>query len=320
MLRPHTYTQPKPLIPVAGKPILGHIVEAMHRAGIEEFVFVIGYLGEKIRDYVTREFAGRFRVHFVVQEPRLGLAHAIGLCAEHIVGGEPVAITLGDTIIDADYRDLLAQAGSIVCTMEVDTPEKFGIAEIDEQGYIRSLVEKPSIPRSNLALVGFYKIEETQLLFTAIRELMADPAQSSREYYLTDALMRMVTHGAKIRAVKVRNWYDCGVKQALLDTNRILLSQMKPTVPADRFVNSVIIPPVFIPDSCDIRHAIIGPYVALGENTQITSAIVQNSIIGSYARIEHVMLHDAVVGNDSTLRGRWQSMNIGDNTEIDFNQ
>jgi len=320
MLRPHTYTQPKPLIPVAGKPILGHIVEALHHAGVQSFVFVIGYLGDKIRDYVEREFGGRFQVHFVVQEPRLGLAHAISLCRAHVADGEPVAITLGDTILDADYRELLAQPGSLVCAMEVDTPEKFGIVEADEQGYVRSLVEKPGIPRSNLALVGFYKIDDTQRLFESIGALMASGRQTKGEYHLTDALMGMVQQGARIRVVKVRNWYDCGVKQALLDTNRILLTQMKPKVDGDRFVNSVIIPPVFIPASCDIRHAIVGPYVALGEHTQITSSIVQNSIVGSYARIEHLMLHDAVVGNDTTLRGRWQSINIGDNTEIDFNQ
>lgn len=319
MLRPHTHTQPKALIPVAGKPILGHIVEMLHQAGIQDFVFVVGYLGEKIKQYVEDTFQGQFQYQFVVQEPRRGLAHAISLTKDLFEPGEPCLIALGDTIADVDIQQLIDSQENIVCLQEVDDPANFGIVLLDEQQYVRALVEKPRFPKSNLALVGLYKMADTMPLFAAIDYLIEHKVMTNNEFTLTDALQRMVEQGVRIRTAKVRAWFDCGEKDALLSTNRILLNRVSqaPCAPCTR---SVIIPPVWIPDSCVIEDSIVGPYVALGEHATVRGSIVQNSILGTYSRLESVVMHNSIVGNDTTLRGRWQSINIGDNTEIDFNQ
>lgn len=323
MLRPHTHTQPKALIPVAGRPILSHIIEALLEADVQEFVFVIGYLGEKIRAYVEDTYSGdkRLTYHFAHQEKRLGLAHAIWMGREAFTSDDDhLVIALGDTILDANISEILHREGSLVCVHEVETPSQFGIAAIDASGVVQSLVEKPAIPKSNLALVGLYKIEPARALFKAIEELMQTPAQNG-EYHLADALMALVKQGVEIQTVRVKSWYDCGEKPTVLETNRLLLNRL--TNPPDpqkaKLENSVIIPPVYIPPTASITDSIIGPYVALGPNAHIEGSIVQNSILGEYSRLKNIILKDSLVGNDTTLVGRWQAINLGDNTEIDFN-
>jgi glucose-1-phosphate thymidylyltransferase len=319
-LRPHTHTQPKALIPVAGKPILGHIIDTLRQAGVPEFVFVIGHLREKIQDYIRTHYSD-LRHHFVVQEPRLGLAHAIYQCAPLFTDpAEDVVIALGDTIVDADIHDLVHRPGSRVCVQEVDRPGQFGIVAVDAADRILSLVEKPSIPKSNLAMVGFYKVTPVGQLMQAIHHLLDNQLQTNGEYQLTDALMHLVRGGAEIKIERVKNWYDCGEKDSLLETNRILLNRHRPHVDAARYPGSVIIPPVFAAESAIIENAIVGPFVALGDHAIVRNSIVENAILGDYSRLQGIMVRNSVVGNDTTLRGRWQSINIGDNTEIDFNQ
>ena len=319
LLRPYTHTQPKALIPVAGKPILGHIIDVLHQAGVTEFVFVIGYLREKIQAYVSASYA-HIPHQFVVQEPRLGLAHAIGLCRPHFAqGNEEVIIALGDTIIDADLHALVHHTGSVVCVQEVDVPGQFGVVAVDGADRITSLIEKPSIPKSNLALVGFYKLTPSAQLFDAIAYLQQHNLQTNNEFQLTDALMQMVRQGAEIKIARVKNWYDCGVKDSVLETNRILLNRNPPALDASQHPGSVFIPPVYIPEHCLIVNSIVGPYVAIAEHAVVRNSLVENSIVGEYARLDTIILKNSIVGNDTTLRGRFQSINIGDNTELDFN-
>lgn len=315
-LRPHTHTQPKPLIPVAGKPILGHIVENLLAAGLDDFIFVVGHLGEKIRAYIESHYAGRFKFQFVQQEPRLGIAHSIWLC-KPLIEGEEILISLGDTIIDADLRHILREPGSIVCGQEVEDPRKFGVAVLDDRGLIRSLIEKPSIPKSNIAMVGLYKIAETDALLTAIDHLMRNHITTHGEYQLTDALQHMVQNGIDIRTWPVNNWFDCGRKDMLLATNRTLLARMQPPTP--NIPGSVIIPPVYIAEGCHIEGSIIGPYVAVAEHSRIKGSILQDTILGAYTTLDSIILKHSVIGNDTSLTGRWHSLNIGDNAEIDFN-
>lgn len=324
LLRPHTHTQPKPLIPVAGKPILGHIVESLRGAGLEQFVFVIGHLGEKIREYVTQEFTGKIQFEFVHQEPRLGLGHAVHLCQPVLKkpggGYDPLVIALGDTILDLDLPAFLQHEGSVVAVQEVDNPKAFGIVVTDERGMVTSMVEKPNIPKSNLALVGLYKIVETEMLMDALqRQIGSAPRSQGEQYHLTDALQSLVAAGVRLHADRVRSWYDCGEKQTLLATNRLMLNRLSPADPATRFPGSIIRPPVYVAEGATIENSIVGPYVALGEHAVVEDSILENSIIGSYARLNYVVLRGSIVGNDASLIGRWQSINIGDNTELDFN-
>lgn len=315
-MRPHTHTQPKPLIPVAGEPILGHIIKNLHRAGVEDFVFIIGYLGDKIKSYVETHFKGVIRYEFVVQEPRLGLAHALSLCRGVLIQQSKFIISLGDIIVDADFRDIIFFDGNLVTLNPVSNPCDYGIAVVDENNHVTHLTEKPKIPKSNLALVGIYKIKDVQGFFEGIDEVMQGAHQS--EYHLTDVLSRMLHKGKIIYGYKVNNWYDCGKKEALLQSNRLLMKNLTSfTCPTQ--VNSVIIPPVSIHETATIEDSIVGPYVAIGENAIIKKSIVEDAIIGSFATLDRIVLKNSIVGNDSSLRGRSQSVNIGDSTEINFN-
>ncbi len=320
-LRPHTHTNPKPLIPVAGKPILGHIMDSLEGVGVTEFVFVVGYMGEKIKQFVV-EYANThaFKYDFVVQEPRQGIGQAIYLCREAIALDQPVVIALGDTIVDTDMQAVVNDEANVLCVSKVDNPWQFGVAVLEgDTRRIISLIEKPSIPKSNLALVGLYKISDTRLLFESLAHIIDNDIRTRGEFQLTDALMRMIENGAELHIHSVDKWHDCGKKDVLLETNRTLLDRMD-LPPVQPYPDTIIHPPVYIPDSCEISHSIIGPYVAMGENAVARHTIVTNSILGAYSRLESIILEDSVVGNDTALKGRSHSINIGENTEIDFSR
>ncbi len=316
-LRPHTYTQPKALIPLAGKTILSIIIDQLAEAGINEFVLVVGYLGDKIQDYVDLKYP-HLHFHFVHQNERQGLGHAIYLTKDHINGDE-MLIVLGDTICEYDAKELLQQPGSMLGVKKVDDPRNFGVAEIDEDGKIVRVVEKPQIPKSNMALVGLYKIKETGFLFSCLENNLREGIKSYDEYSLTDALECMIKHAADFLSFKVQNWFDCGRKETLLESNATLLKKFGGTISEDHsFENTIIIPPVSIAPGCDIRNSIIGPNVAIGEKTLVDYSIVRDSIIGSFSKMYDVVLHNSLIGSDTEIKGETRTLNIGDNTEIDL--
>jgi glucose-1-phosphate thymidylyltransferase len=316
-LRPHTYTQPKALIPLAGKTILSIIIDQLEEAGIREFVFVIGYLGEKIQNYVQQKYP-HLTCHFVQQNSREGTGHAI-LLTKQVVQNDEILIVLGDTICEGNFHELINSPISLLGLKKVDDPRHFGVAELNEDGEIVRVVEKPQIPKSNQALVGVYKINETQQLFDCLETNMLEHRKSHDEFQLTDALQCMIEHGVQFKPFKVSNWFDCGRKETLLETNAILLSKSKQaTHPGIPYENSIIIPPVSIGEGCTIKHSIIGPNVAIGDNTVVNYSIVKDSIIGSFSNLYEVVLKSSLIGSDANIRGLSQSLNIGDNTEIDL--
>lgn len=316
-LRPHTYTQPKALIPLAGQTILSINIDQLHEGGINEFIFIVGYLGEKIQDYVNQKYP-HLTCHFIFQNNRRGTAHAVSL-AQKIVGDDEVFITLGDTICEYNIKEVLASEYSMLGVKKVDNPRDFGVAEIDENGFISRMVEKPAIPKSNMALVGLYKIKESAALFHCLFKIINDNITSYDEFNLTDALECMITSGCKMKAFKVDNWFDCGRKESLLQSNTILLQKFGGAISEkNNFENTIFIPPVSVAKGCDIRNSIIGPHVAIGENTILHSSIVKTSIIGSYSKLYYVVLDNSLIGNDTEIIGETRSLNIGDNTEIDL--
>lgn len=316
-LRPHTYTQPKALIPLAGKTILSINVDQLHEAGINEFVFIVGYLGEKIQDYIKAKYP-HLTCHFIYQNERKGTAHAIHL-AQELIQDDEVFIALGDTICEYNIKEMLASQWSMLGVKKVDDPRNFGVAEINEEGFINKVIEKPSILRSNMALVGLYKIRETSLLFTCLNKILNNNIKSHDEFNLTDALECMIQGGAQFKPYKVENWFDCGRKESLLQSNSILLQKFGGTISeSNTFENTIFIPPVSIAEGCDIKNCIIGPHVAVGENTILHSSIIKASIIGSFSKLYDVMLDDSLIGNDTEIKGETRSLNIGDNTEIDL--
>ena len=319
-LRPHTYTQPKPLMPVAGKPIISFIIDKLAEAGLTDFVFVIGYLGDKVRDYIEQRYP-ELKTEFVYQEHREGSGHAVWMAREAIVGGDPVFIAFGDTIFDADLKQMLDCPNTCIGVKKVNDPREFGVAEFDEHGMVSRMIEKPRIPKTNMAMVGLYKIKEVDALLKAIEHLIKTEQRTKGEIQLTDALQVMLEEGIPFQTIPINNWFDCGRKEVLLETNAMLLRQRGYATDAYRlpeFENTIIIHPVAIGEKCQITNSIIGPHVTIGNNVTINSSIIKDSIIGNYAALDDIVLQHSVVGSDATLKGMNLSLNIGDNTEIDF--
>lgn len=318
-LRPLTYTQPKALIPIAGKTILSVIVDQLLDAGVTEFVFVIGYLGEKIQRYIAKTYPD-LSYTLVTQSDRRGTGHAIWLTRD-AVGDDEVLIVLGDTICDYNVQEILSKESSQIGVRKVDDPRSFGVAELDENDHVLKVVEKPLIPKSNMAMVGIYYIKQSNSLFAALDKHLYNRADEDGEYHLTNALQQMIENGVPFDAFRVNNWFDCGKKETLLSTNATLLKQMNEGKETDILHlenGTVIIPPVSIAEGCKLYNSIIGPNVTIGEHTTVNASIIRDSIIGSYAQLEEVVLHSSIIGSDAFVRGMSQSLNIGDNTEIDL--
>jgi glucose-1-phosphate thymidylyltransferase len=317
-LRPHTHTQPKSLIPVAGKPILAHIVDELIHQGITDLIFIIGYMGDKIEKYVTSHYP-KVNSQFVIQTSGKGTAHALWLTKEMVKPEEEMLIVFGDTIFKANLKEILASEYTTLGVKKVEDPRDFGVAELNEEGFIVKLVEKPRIPKSNLALVGVYKIKRAGYLFDAIQYVLENNIKTLDEYNLTDVLMHMIKTGERMNTFKVENWFDCGKKDILLETNAILLKEggfKKPD--AKQYVNTIIIPPVFIGKDSLVSNSIIGPFVSIGEKAIVDYAIIKNSIIGPYSQLEYANLQNSIIGNDASLKGSPLSLNLGDSTEINL--
>jgi glucose-1-phosphate thymidylyltransferase len=316
-LRPHSYTQPKALIPLAGKTVLSIIIDQLREADIREFIFIVGYLGDKIRDYVEAKYPD-IQAHYVQQIDRQGIGHAVNL-ARAIVNNDEVFVVLGDTICEYDVKEVARSPESMLGVRKVDDPREFGVAEMDDDGYIDHVVEKPQIPKSNMALVGIYKIKETEMLFQCLENNFLQGLRTHGEYSLTDALDCMLQKGARFKPFKVDSWFDCGRKETLLESNSTLLKKFAQENKKEyNFENTVIIPPVSIADGCDIKNSIIGPNVSIGESTNIKYSIIRNSIIGSFSDLYDIVLEASIIGSDTDLQGETRRLNIGDNTSIDL--
>lgn len=316
-LRPHTYTQPKALIPLAGKTVLSIIVDQLKDAGINEFIFIVGYLGEKIQDYV-KELYPDITAHFVYQNDRQGIGHAVRL-TRSIVENDDIIIVLGDTICDYDVQAVISSSDSMIGVKKVDDPRNFGVAEIDCDSAITHVVEKPQIPKSNMALVGIYKIKMPDLLFQCLEANMKQGIKTHGEYSITDALDCMIKQGAEFKAFKVDSWFDCGRRDTLLESNATLLKKFGARAePSPEYENTVFIQPVSVGKSCNIKNSIIGPNVTIGDDTNVDSSIIKNSIIGAYSNLYDIVLDFSLIGSDTSIRGETRTLNIGDNTDIDL--
>ncbi len=319
-LRPHTHTQPKSLVPVADNTILGHIIERLLDAGVRDFVFIIGYMGEKIENYVRQKYP-KMNSEFVVQEPREGLGHALWVARDTYRNESSILIMLGDAIVDVDFEAVIKAPHSVLGVKKVSKPSLFGVTEVGSDEFITKLVEKPMIPKSNFALVGLYKIMQPEKLVESLEYIMEADIRTQNEYHLTDALMHMIRNGERMATWSVDNWFDCGRKETLLEANATLLSRPEfRKKDYSQFPNTIIIPPVSIGENCQVANSIIGPYVAIGDNTIVTSSILSNSIIGSFSELQYAVMRDSIIGSDASFKGLRHSLNIGDSTEINFGQ
>lgn len=318
MLRPHTYTQPKALIPVAGKPILSFIIDRLLEQGLNDFIFVVGYLGDKIKSYIQESYPN-IKAEFPLQAKRDGLGHAIWSAKDLVADGEEILIYLGDTIIEADLKEVVNSEYSSVGLKKVDDPTEFGVAAVNEAGFLSSAIEKPRFPKSNLALVGVYKIKESKALFDLLEKQIYNKERKPGEIQLTDAIMGLIEMGVLIKPFNVHNWYDCGKADVLLETNATLLKKWGGyDISKSTFPNTILIEPVSIAEGVNISNSIIGPNVTIGENADLKNVILKNSIVGAFSRLRSIALHDSIIGSDCIIRGMSQNLNIGDDTEIDL--
>lgn len=310
-LRPHTYTLPKVLLNVAGKPILGHILDTLQAQNINEATIIVGYMADLIQEYVTKNYS--MDVTFVTQPTPLGLGHSIW-CARETFGSEPIFIILGDTIFDVDLTLALGSSFNTLGVKEVEDPRRFGVVEL-EKGFIKHLVEKPEVPTSHLAIVGLYHIVNSGLLKECLTTMIDNDIRTRNEYQLTDALQMMIDRGEKFTTFPVDGWYDCGKPETMLDTNRYLLEAS--SAPAAR-EGCVIIPPSFISPTATIERSVIGPYATVADNAVVKDSHIRNSIVSSGGVVTGSLLEDSIIGNNAAVRGNFKRLNVGDSSEIHY--
>jgi len=310
-LRPHTYSVPKVLLNVAGKPIIGHILDKIIDAGFDEATIVIGYLGEMVKDYVLANY--KIKVDFIEQEERLGLGHAIYI-SRHTFSRDPILIILGDTVFDVDLKKMVTSGHSELGVKHVEDPRRFGVAEMDGE-FITHLVEKPDNPKSHLAIVGLYYIKQPQIMVDCLKEMIKSNVRTKGEYQLTDALQMMLDRGEKMRAFTIDGWYDCGKPETLLSTNQHLLSVQSAPTPRPEVV---VIPPAFIAPDAKVSKAVVGPNATIAAGATVENAIIRNSIVSEGATVENALLEDSIVGSNAVIRGSYKRINIGDSSELEF--
>ncbi|MFH1145253.1 MAG: sugar phosphate nucleotidyltransferase [Candidatus Eisenbacteria bacterium] len=310
-LRPQTNTIPKALLNVAGKPILAHILDALLGHGIERVVVVVGYHGDRVREYLADRY--RSGVEVVEQEERLGLGHAVHTTSAAVRSG-PVLIVLGDTIVEPEWGDFLGGEQAVIGVKEVDDPRRFGVVQIEGERVVR-LIEKPADPPSRLAIVGIYYVPESADLFAALGRLLEGDRRTKGEFQLTDALQEMLDQGLPMRVSQVGGWFDCGKRETLLATNRHLLSRMPQPAPLPRVT---LLPPVYVAPTARIERAVIGPNVSVADGVVIRNAVVRDSIINEGAEVAEILLEDSVVGENAVIRAAFERISVGDSCEVDL--
>jgi glucose-1-phosphate thymidylyltransferase len=309
-LRPLTHTVPKPLVRVANRPVLDHVLEGLVDAGVDEIIGVTGYLGEEIEAHMERAWPD-LPVRYVEQERQIGTADAVGVAREHVDG--PVLVLFVDTLFDADLEVIWErpEADGIIWAYEVEDPSEFGVIMTDDDGYMERIVEKPREPVSNLANIGVQFIRDHELLFEGIEHVMADDPHLG-EYFLTDALQYMVDRGARIYTAPVRGWWDCGKPETLLDTNRVLLERGRATGAEGREL--VVNHPVCVADDVRLDNSELGPNVSVGEGSVVRDSRLADCIVGRDVRIEGCDLRDSLVGAHARVRGIEGRVLLGDHS------
>ena len=310
-LRPHTYTLPKVLLHVAGKPMLAHLLDDLIALGFQELVLITGYLGDRVQDFVRRAYP-TLRVHFVEQPDRLGLGHAVSL-ARPFAGDRPVLVVLGDTIFEADLRPVLASTTHTIGVKPVEDPRRFGIVETNGAGRVTVMVEKPERPASNLAITGIYFFTHGEPLFRALEEIQRRDIRTKGEFQLTDAMQMMLEHGEVFTTFPVEGWFDCGRTETLLETNRVLLTKHggQPAI-----AGSVVHGPVVVAPNTQIENCILGPNVSVAAGARLRNAGIRDSIINEDAVVEDILVEGSVIGEGAVVRGNWMVLNVGSSSEV----
>ncbi len=313
-LRPHTWSKPKPLIYLAGKPVLDFVLDQMNSLPKEteiEYIFIIGPQGEQIRSYMQQHHPDKV-VHYVLQAEMRGQSHAIYQARQYLTG--PMLMAFSDTLTETDLSLLNdEECDGVAWVKPVPDPRRFGVAKVDEKGWIQRLIEKPSEMDNNLAVVGFYYFRSSEALLDAIEEQMRKEITLKGEYFLADAVNILLDRGLRLRTEQVDIWLDAGTPESLLNTNRYLLENGHDTSSETaRRAGVTVIPPVYVPESAHLENVVIGPNVSLGADCCLQGVIVRDSIIDEGSEIRQTILENSLIGRFVRIEGQALHMNLGD--------
>ena len=321
-MRPHTHTTAKPLLPIAGKPIVQRLVEDLAEVAgepVEEVAFVTNpAFGQAVEDRliaIAKGVGAKGTIHH--QEEALGTAHAI-LCAKSALSG-PVIIAFADTLFRADMA-LDTECDGVIWVNKVEDPRAFGVVKLDNKGIITEFVEKPQQFISDLAIIGIYYFADGERLRRELEYLIDNDIRDKGEYQLTNAMEHMKQKGARFKAGTVSTWMDCGNKNAMVDTNTKVLGFLRDAKdlvhPKVNMIDSVVVPPCFIGEGVTLVKAIVGPYVSIESGSTITGSIVRNSIVAAHVNISDAVIDNCMLGERATVRGRAMDLSIGDDCTI----
>ena len=312
-LLPLTRRVPKPLVRVAGRPVMDYVMDALAGLDVEELIVIVGHLKEEIQKYIVGNYPVRAR--FVEQKTLDGTAGAINLARPYVDG--PVLIVFVDTLFEADLSLVrTADADGILWAKEVEDYQRFGVIVTDGRGYMTKIVEKPATPISKLANIGLYYVADWRTLFDGIAHVLAQPPNKG-EFYLTDAFQYMVEHGRRMLTARVTGWYDCGKVDTLLETNRHLLQRGRALPPAAAAARGcTIVPPVRIEPGVTLRGATVGPNVTIETGSTIEDSTIANSILGRNVRVTRGVVRGSLIGDDQVIANREVVASVMDAGEI----
>jgi len=315
-MRPHTLTVPKPLVPIAGKPIVHRLVEDIAKVcgePVEEVAFIIGNFGKEVEQKlisVAEQIGAKGSIYY--QHEALGTAHAI-MCAKESLSGN-VVVAFADTLFKADFTLDTSKEG-IIWVQKVEDPRPFGVVKLNEQNQITEFVEKPEHFVSDLAIIGIYYFKDGQNLRNELQYILDNDIKDKGEFQLTSALENMKNKGVKFEPGKVTEWLDCGNKDSTVDTNTKYLGYLMGqnlTSASAKINNSVIIEPVFIGDNVEINNSVVGPFVSLGKGTKVNDSIVKTSIVQEQAIVNNANIANSMFGNFAQYKGKPSDLSVGD--------
>jgi len=320
-MRPQTWSKPKPLIGVAGKPSFDHLMDMFKTVPNPEnieYIFIIGpFLGEQIPVYVEKHYP-HVKAHYVVQEEMKGQSHTVWL-ARHLING-PTILVFSDTLLETDFSFLIDEKSDGVAWVKaVPDPRRFGVAELNAEGGIKRLIEKPQTMENNLAVVGCYYFKNGEKLVSAVNEQMKRGIQLKGEYFLVDAINIMLDNGASMRTNSVDVWLDTGTIEATLETNKYMLEHGRDnSEEAGKRQGVTVIPPVFIHPSAKVDGSVIGPHVSISVDCEVAGCVIRNSILDDGAAVTNCVLDGSFIGRQARVDGTSKTINIGDNSSVQF--
>ncbi len=314
-LHPHTFSRPKPMVNVAGKPMIQWVLDAFKGIDVDEYIMIVGYMGEQIEEYVRTNV--KTKATFVTQHELIGQSHAVQLAREHLHG--PCMLVFADTLFEADLSPVLhTDADGVAFVKEVDDPRRFGVVELDQAGRVTRFVEKPTSIDNKNVVIGLYYLKDSQRMLQAIEKQIEAAHMLKGEYFLTDAFQVMVDEGAVFRTSPVGAWLDCGKSETVLETSRYLLEHGHDNS-ADVHADGVaIIPPVNIAPTARLSRSVIGPHAVIGAGCTIENSIIRDAIVDDGSSVTETLLEHSLVGREAVVSGRFQAINVTDESSINL--